>query len=127
MPDTLKPVTIPDRVFTSWAERVLGLGVVMVLVGVGVLFVNQRSIKREQEAGEQRGYANRAASCRVLVALGVDIPREDPCRLPAVLDLYDIHAEPTAGINSTGQQVNRDLLCAILGAQGLSDSNCEGP
>jgi len=117
VPHTLKPAEIPDRSYTTWAERMLALGLV-ILLGLCVwLAVNAQQAK-------QRGFVNRAEACRVQVLLGAKL--SPGCKAPEVLERFDPDEPPTAGVNSAGQQANRQLLCDLVRAHGMTSPVCEG-
>lgn len=97
------------------------LDLVMVVLMLLVI-VYLGDVRSEQREGKQRGYASRAQSCKVQVALGVDLDAQ--CLDPAVVAYYDPNAEPTAGARSEGQRRNRDLLCSILESTGRTSTDC---
>lgn len=117
MPHTIKLAEVPDRHFTTWAERLIGL-VLVVLLGVcGWLVYNARK-------AEERGYVNRAQACRIQALLGAEL--DASCLKSEVVQHYDPAEKPTTGVNSQGQQINRDLLCQLVETVGATSPHCEG-
>lgn len=97
----------------------LGLAVLMLVVLNAV-----SAVRAEQEQGQERGYRNRAAACRLQVGLGMRL--DDTCLDPLVVRHYDPNEPPTAGASSEGQRRNQRLLCAVLAAHGATSPDCAG-
>lgn len=109
--------------FGDWMRRVL---LVLLLTLHGLLIwalVAIDGVANFQEEGKERGFINRAAACRVQLLLGADL--DDSCLDDEVTVHFDVNEQPTTGMHSEGQAVNRQLLCTIIRQIGATNDECD--
>lgn len=117
-----------DVFVRQFMEPVLTIVLPLLLLSVVVLAVMVQDVRSDAEsrdtAAAERGYTNRAETCRIQVALG--IPLDGDCLDPHITTRpdgtprYDPNATPTAGSTSPGQVRNLTMLCAIEEAIGVT-------
>lgn len=108
--------------------KLIGGFILILFLALSVLFLQQNAIRAQQVAGQERGYINRAQTCKVQVALGLTL--DDDCLDPNVVrdssgdPRYNPNAQPVAGANSAGQEANRRLLCTVLAILEAESPDC---
>lgn len=104
-------VAAPKTKLPSWV-KVMMIGLLFILLGQLTNFIQNSSIREEQEAAQIRGYLNRAVTCDLAKAIGSDEPVGcDQAAIKPYRD-PDLVAGSTAGARSSAKTAQ--LVCYIL-------------